>query len=64
MKKVVTRSKRTCALFLAILMVFSTVLANPPMAAWAASEDGFVEVPVPNGDFESGETGWTFEGEC
>ena len=44
-------------------MVFTTAVGNIGPVVMAADDDTFVEVTVPNGDFESGETAWTFTGD-
>lgn len=48
---------------LAFAMVFTTAVGNIGPVVMAADDDTFVEVTVPNGDFESGETAWTFTGD-
>ena len=48
---------------LAFAMVFTTAVGNIGSVVVAADDDTFVEVTVPNGDFESGETAWTFTGD-
>ena len=48
---------------LAFAMVFTTAVGNIGPVVMAADDDTFVEVTVPNGDFESGETSWTFTGD-
>ena len=47
---------------LAFAMVFTTAVGNIGPVVMAADDDTFVEVTVPNGDFESQTTGWTFNG--
>lgn len=47
---------------LAFAMVFTTAVGNIGSVVMAADDDTFVEVTVPNGDFESQTTGWTFNG--
>lgn len=48
---------------LAFAMVFTTAVGNIGPVVMAADDDTFVEVTVPNGDFESGNTAWTFTGD-
>lgn len=48
---------------LAFAMVFTTAVGNIGPVVMAADDDTFVGVTVPNGDFESGETAWTFTGD-
>ena len=48
---------------LAFAMVFTTAVGNIGPVVMAADDDTFVEVTVPNGDFESGETAWTVTGD-
>ena len=55
--------KRVLSFVLASAMVFTTAFGSGGIRSFAAEEDEFVEVEVPNGDFESGETVWTFTGE-
>lgn len=55
--------KRVLSFVLASAMVFTTAFGSGGIRSFAAEEDEFVEVEVPNGDFESRETVWTFTGE-
>ena len=48
---------------LAFAMVFTTAVGNIGPVVMAADDDTFVGVTVPNGDFESGNTAWTFTGD-
>ena len=48
--------KRVLSFVLASAMVFTTAFGSGGIRSFAAEEDEFVEVEVPNGDFESGET--------
>ena len=56
--------KKRCISFILIAAMFVAMAAgNVEMSVWAeGAMDGFVEVAVPNGDFENGETAWTFTG--
>lgn len=47
---------------LVFAMVFTTAFGNMGPVVLAADGDEFIEVTVPNGDFESGTTAWTFTG--
>lgn len=63
MKKRNSQIRRICSSFLAFAMVFTTAFGGGGLTAQAeGSADEFLEVSVPNGDFESGQTAWTFEG--
>ncbi len=62
MKQKQRHMERFWSFLLAFAMVFTTVSGSVALPVRAAEDDGFVEVTVPNGDFESGETAWTFAG--
>jgi len=63
MKKRNTKTRRFFASLLVSAMVFTTAFGSSGLGVSAADNAGFTEVTVPNGDFESGETGWTFTGD-
>ena len=56
-------AQKILVLFTGVCMVFTTAVGNIGPVVMAADDDTFVEVTVPNGDFESGETAWTFTGD-
>ena len=56
-------AKQLGSFLLAFAMAFTTVFGSMALPVYAAAEDEFIEVEVPNGDFENGETAWTFSGE-
>lgn len=47
-------AQKILVLLLAFAMVFTTAVGNIGPVVMAADDDTFVEVTVPNGDFESG----------
>lgn len=63
MKSEHRKRNRFLSLLLAFAMVFTMAFGSiGPVTALAADDDEFVEVAVPNGDFESGSDVWTFAG--
>ena len=66
MRNVKLFGKKVCAATMAAVMVLSGAISGAGTVAQVQAEDameGFVEVAVPNGDFEKGATVWTFAGE-
>lgn len=64
MKKSNRQIKKLCSSFLAFAMVFTTAFGGVGLTTQAEENElTFTEVAVPNGDFESGQTAWTFTGE-
>lgn len=63
MKRKKTNSKRIFAALLSFALVASAMPMDWVPVAEAAEGDDFEEIVVPNGDFESGETAWSFEGD-
>ncbi len=62
MKQKHTHLQQFWSFLLVFAMVFTTAAGNMAIPAYAAEEDGFIEVEVPNGDFESGQASWSFQG--
>lgn len=62
MKKEHRHIRKFWSFLLAFAMVVTTVIGGMGTTVLAADSDEFIEVNVPNGDFESGTTAWTFTG--
>lgn len=62
MKQKHTHLQQFWSFLLVFAMIFTTAAGNMAIPAYAAEEDGFIEVEVPNGDFESGQASWSFQG--
>ena len=63
MKKEHRRIRKFWSFLLAFAMILTMVPVSAGTAVLAADSDEFIEVAVPNGDFESGQTAWTFTGD-
>ena len=63
MKRTQTAQKNSGPFLLAFAWCFTTAVGNIGPVVVAADDDTFVEVTVPNGDFESEKTAWTFTGD-